>query len=367
MSGRLPALFKYIPELTPDRLRTHLERLWKRKINPPPERSIFTSPEKSPVTARQIAEVQTSAEPKQVSYAPASNLLIVTCMRGKVLQLYSIRENYTELEDEIQFEHQCVEVVTQGNLAFVTTTNFERPPRKVHNQLHIIDIEDRRKVSSVNTLGNWSKFIAPNPNKKEVLVSNWHSHSVSVIDIQNVRNPTVIEVIKWGESPRGIAVTQNGREAIITGFYSGNIGVLEKDCQGNWKITHTSPPFDEPNYAGNPRHVLVDEKKQIAYISNLGRNLLHIWSITERQFIDSITVGKSPNTIAFLDQDNCSLAVSCRESDRVYFINADEKRITGISEKTKPKPTGLCSLPGGEIAVTCFGSNTLARYKITDN
>ncbi len=364
MTERMADLLRYLPELSPTRLKKNIQRLWRREINPPPERGIYTSPEQYQVISKKIGQVETRQEPKQVAYSHFTNSLLVSCMEGRTLQAFSIRDKGLSLTNELTFPDQCVEVTAWNNLAFVTTTNFERPPRSTHNYLHVIDLDNWGVVSSIETEGNWSKLIAVHPDGEEVLVSNWHSHNISVIDIEDVQKPQVKQIIEWGEAPRGIAITGDGKTAILTGFYSGDIGVLEKQRNGEWNLVYTSPPFDQPHYPGNPRHLLIDDEKQLAYISNLGRNLVHIWSLPKRKFIDNLPVGKSPNSITFVDDEKKVLAVSCRGSNSVYFLDVKDRKTIGVSERTGDKPTGLCSLPGGEIAVTCFDDKTLSRYKM---
>lgn len=365
MNERMTNIFRYLPELKPNRVKTQLERFWKRKINPPPERNVFISPEEFKIMTEKIEEVKTKPEPKQVSYSPETNSLLVSCMKGKTLQLFSLKGEL-KLTKEISFADQCVEVTTKGKLAFVTTTNFERPPRETHNHFYIIDIASREVLSSTETNGNWSKFIAVSPQMDQALVSNWHSHDISVINIENIQRPKVTQVIKWGESPRGIAITKDGKKAVLTGFYSGNIGLLELDKYGKWKVAYTSPPFDHPNYSGNPRHVILNNEDKIAYISNLGRNAIHLWSMEKRKFIDTILVGKSPNSIAFLTKQEKILAVSCRGANRIFFINTNQRKVIGTSDETGDKPTGLCSIPGNEIVITSFGTKTLSKLKLTE-
>jgi DNA-binding beta-propeller fold protein YncE len=365
MRETLPNFLKYIPELSPDRLGKNLRRLWKRKINPPPERSVFSSPEEKKIMAHKIAEIQTRMQPKQVCYSPELNQLLVSCMAGRALQFYSPENGKLRLTSELSFPDQCVEVTTQNNLAFLTTTNFERPPRETHNHIHIIDIPSQETISTTETQGNWSKFIAVNNTQKEVLISNWHSHDISIIDIVNPQSPKVKQIISWGEAPRGIAITKDGQTAVITGFYSGNIGILQRNKQDHWETTFTSRPYDAPNYPGNPRHILLDEEEKTAFVSNLGRNSIHFWSLTEKKFMDTVSVGKEPNTITFADEEKQKIAVSCRGSNRLYFIDTVQRAVTGVSEQTRNKPTGLCRLPNNQLALTSFGENSLSIFQLT--
>lgn len=349
---------RLIPELHPATLRKNAIRFWKIYIHPPEERRVFVRPEKTKKIGERLAEVPTLREPKQVVFDYDTNFAYVSCMKGKCLQVFQIEGNRIKLHKNIRFEDQCVEVATKNGLVFATTTNFERPPRITRNKLYIFDAKSQEKVSEVDTGGNWSKLIAIRPQGDEVLVSNWHSHDISIIDITNVKKPKVKQILKWGEAPRGIDFLPLGNKAIVTGFYSGNLGFLSRSEDSKWKVEYTSPPFDTPNYSGNMRHVIALNSQE-AVVSNLGRNLVHFWSIEKKTFYKSISVGKSPNSMCLVD--GILLAVSCRDSSAVYFIDFESKRLIGRSPTTGKEPTGLCGVKSGFL-LTCFKSNTLSMF-----
>src|SRR3989304_6920758 len=280
--SKIMKLERFIPDLKPSKLRKNAARFWKLYIRPPKERGIFLPPEDVPQIFTKIDAKTTKAQPKQGSYDINSHQAFVSCMEGKTLQVFSVNEDKIKHKKNIPFEDQCVEVLADGEFVFVTTTNFERPPRILKNKLWILDIKTSEIISSVDTEGNWSKLIALRPQGGELLVSNWHSHDISVIGISNPRKPIVKQVLKWGEAPRGMAFLPEGDRLIVTGFYSGNLGIMEKNKQGEWTNVFTSEPFDKPNYPGNMRHVLISPDNQYAIVSNLGRNLVHFWNIQNK-------------------------------------------------------------------------------------
>ena len=354
---------RYMPELRPKRIKKNIKKFWKIYINPPKEKKIYLKPDKLPVIAAKVDEKQTKGQPKQVVYDKKTGLAFVSCMNGHALQVFKVTDTTVTLEDEVSFDDQCVEVLLYGDYVLVTTTNFARPPQELHNKLWILDIKTRKIVSSMDTGGNWSKLIAVNPKAKELLISNWHSHNISVVDVTDIKKPKLKQVLKWGEAPRGIAFTPDGTQAVVTGFYSGNLGILEKKPGSKeWESVYTGESFDKPHYSGNMRHVLIEKSGKRAIVSNLGRNMIHIWSIPKREFIETILVGKAPNSIDWVDDREEEIVASCRESDFVYRIDLKKKEVVGRSGRTGSKPTGLCSVKDGFL-VTGFDDATLELYK----
>lgn len=361
MIRQMKELGRYLYELSPHRIRENLCLFWKIKVNPPKEREVFLPPEKVAFITNKVDTKQTAKQPKQVVYDPKTQQVFVSCMEGRSLQIFRLEKNDISLTQEVPFADQCVEVLVANDLLFVTTTNFDRPPRELRNKLWILDTNTLEVISSVDTGGNWSKLIAIRPQGDELLISNWHSHDITAIDVSNSKSPQVKQILKWGEAPRGIAFLPDGNSAIVTGFYSGNLGVLERQTNGEWRSIFTSEPFDQPNYHGNMRHVLITDRGKTAIISNLGRNLIHFWNIEKRKFFDSVSVGKSPNSIDLLE--NGLLAISCRDSASVYLLNAQTHQVIGRSPATGKEPTGLCAILNGFL-VTCFGDNTVEMHRL---
>ncbi len=353
-------LIRLLPELNPKKISKNVTRFFKIYINPPKERGVILDPLNLSEKAFREDKTSTKAQPKQVVYNSKTKEAFVSCMKDQALQVFKIKDKKIKLEKEITFEDQCVEVAIYKDLLFVTTTNFNRPPGKLRNKLWLLDQKSKEIISSVDTGGNWSKLIAVRPQGDELLISNWHSHDISVVDITDPEKPNLKQILKWGEAPRGIAFLPDGNSAIVTGFYSGNIGILTKN-NNCWESSFTSKPFDAPNYSGNMRHVLITQDAKTAIISNLGRNLLHFWNIDKKIFEESISVGKSPNSIDFLTPDK--VAVSCRDSSYVYIVDTNSRKVIGRSQKTGSEPTGLCQVKSGFL-VTNFKENSLDLYSV---
>ena len=356
-------IYKHRGELTDSKRRNELiKRWWRIYVMPPPETNVYIDLERQPEIFRKSGFTLTADQPKQVALTNDRKTALVSCMSSRKLQFFEAES--LQKTGEIDMEEQCVEVITRGDLAFATTTNFvEQPP--FHNKLWVVDIPNQRIVSGVKTEGNWSKVIAITPDGLQALVSNWQSNSISVINIANPEKPTVTQVVPLRKCPRGIAFTSDGGKAIVANFYSGNIAELAKVAD-RWKVIYESEMFDQPRYPGNPRHVLISPNNHFAYISNKGRNLIHVWSIPERRFVTSYSVGKGPNTIDYFGHVSDQLIVSCSHSDRVCLLDLKTGKVLGVSPKTGENTTGMCALSETEFLATGFNSNSLEKFTLTN-
>jgi hypothetical protein len=124
-------------------------------------------------------------------------------------------------------------------------------------------------------------------------------------------------------------------------------------------FSYISPKLGTAEYGGAPRDIVIDSD-DTALFSNLGDNTINRWSISKREVIKRVRVGKEPNSIRLLE--NNILAVSCRTSKAVYMLDIKSLEIVGRSTMTGETPTGLAPIEGGFLA-TDFDSNQLRRFK----
>lgn len=308
-----------------------------------------------------VSKVKTALEPKQVVFHPEFKLAFVSCMKGKKLQVFDCSGDGLNLLKEFSFKSQCVEVAIYNNLCFVTLSKFSRIPG-VTDKLAIIDIKSRKILSIISTGGNWSKVIKIHPSGL-IFVSNWRSDNLSIIDISDLLQPKIIQLLPCGISPRGIAFIKSGEKGLVAAFYSRNIIEICQKSSKSFEVSFIGNPYDFPNFSGCMRDIVIDSRDQFAYISNLRRNLIHIYYISNRNIINSILVGKHPNSISFFDSAEKKLLVSCRESNTVCLLDINTRKVEGCTESEIKKPTGLSIYPGGFL-VTSFEESLLELYKI---
>jgi len=305
------------------------------------------------------ASSKTAEEPKQVAVYPKRKIAAISCMKGRAIQFFSYSNNDLKLIKQINFADQCVEAVISGKYCFVTATNFSRFINQ-KSYLIVVDLETLKVVSKIDTRGVWSKAIAVSPKWKTAFVSNWRSNDISVVDISDVKNPQIIQLIPCGKSPRGMAISKNS--VWVAGYYSRNISEIQRRLGRKFEVFYTTPPFDSKKYQGNMRDILISKDGEKAYISNMGRNLVHIFSVEEKAFTASLVVGKYPNSLSFADEKENKLIVSCRKSNSVYVIDLKDLAVAGRSQVTGEIPTGLASIKGGFLS-TSLENNKLELHK----
>lgn len=229
-------------------------------------------------------------------------------------------------------------------------------------KLYTINKYNQKKDSTFIPLiatGNTPKVIAKTSNDKFLLVSNWHSNTVSVLSLQDSLSPfgKVIQSIKMSAIPRGIAIDDKKNKSYIAIMGGNSISVIDNNT---WKIEK------ELQVVSNPRHIILD---------SLGRLFVSFNSLGQIACIDpssgktlfKANTNAQPRTIV-LSKNQDFLFVTCYSSNMVDVFKINNNSFTKIySLNCKGKPVGVdvfedkdkieawvCNYVGGNLNVFTF-------------
>jgi DNA-binding beta-propeller fold protein YncE len=213
--------------------------------------------------------------------------------------------------------------------------------KKANNskKIYTINKYNQKKDSTfipLITTGNTPKVIAKTSNDKFLLVSNWHSNTISVLSLQDSLSPfgKVIQSIKMSAIPRGIAIDDKKNKSYIAIMGGNSISVIDNNT---WKIEK------ELQVASNPRHIILD---------SLGRLFVSFNSLGQIACIDpssgktlfKVNTNAQPRTIVLSKNQNF-LFVTCYSSNMVDVFKINNNSFTKIySLNCKGKPVGWMCL-----------------------
>mgnify|MGYP000082182602 CR=1 FL=1 len=233
---------------------------------------------------------------------------------------------------------------------------------KNYKKIYTIHNNQKSKDSSYIPLiktGNTPKVIAKTNDSKFLLVSNWHSKTVSVLSLQDSLSPfgKVIQTIQMSDIPRGIAINDKTKHSYVAIMGGNSISVINNNT---WKIEK------EIKVASNPRHIILD---------SLGRLFVSFNNIAQIACIDpnngntlfKANTNAQPRTIVF-SKNQEFLFVTCYSSNMVDVFRIKENSFTKIySLDCKGKPVGVdvfedehkieawvCNYVGGNLNVFTF-------------
>ena len=309
-----------------------------------------------PIVLNKISELKTSPQPKHIIIK--DKRVFVSCIEGRCVDIFQFSEGNQPYLRTIKFSYPCIHSELIDKYLYTTLTSFSKAPFR-KDIIAVTDLASNA-TTYTTTKGKWSKVIAKNPKKPMLFVSNWFSNDVSIFDVHNPSAPKFVEKVTCGISPRGIAFSPKGNLALIACYYSRNI--IEIGINDiNVHIKHIGNPYDFPNYSGNMRDIAIDSPGTNAYISNMGRNLVHKYCIECKEITKSCNVGSSPNSIHLKGK---ILLVNCCKSNCIYVLNAENMSVLGISEKTLLGPVGLGMLSPNIYITTSFGNNCLEIWSL---
>ena len=181
--------------------------------------------------------------------------------------------------------------------------------------------------------GSTPKVIAKTIDNQFLLVSNWHSRTVSVVkvDSNNISSGTLIKNIPVAAIPRGIVVDDALQKTYVAIMGSSIISILNNN---NWQIERNIP------VASNPRHIVMDSKGKL-FVSFNSINQIACIDPKSGKSLFTATTSKQPRTIA-LSKDGNYLFVTCYKDNKLEVYKVDKNKFELISSlPCFGKPVGV--------------------------
>lgn len=193
------------------------------------------------------------------------------------------------------------------------------------------DKRDSFRVPLIET-GKTPKVISKTADSKFLLVSNWHSRTTSVLEMNTAAYPfgKVISTIPVSAIPRGIAVDDKNQKSYIAIMGGASLNVVNNNT---WKSDTIL------NVWSSPRHIVMDTSGHL-FVSYNSLGTIDCIDVTSGQSLFTAKTHAQPRTIV-LSKNYKFIFVTCYSSDfvDVYKINADNPIAIGF-EKVASLPCG---------------------------
>ena len=207
--------------------------------------------------------------------------------------------------------------------------------------------------------GKTPKVISRTSDDKYLLVSNWHSHTVSVLALDKEKAPygSIVQTIPVTDIPRGIVVDDSTQRSYVAIMGGASIAVVNNKT---WQIDTTL------NVSSNPRHLVMDNKGHLFVSYNSLATIACLDAETGKALFTAPTHSQ-PRTIV-LSKNHQFIFVTCYSGDMVdvYKINSDSfSKIASLPCKGHPVGVDIyeddnkleawvCSYSTGSISVFSF-------------
>ena len=165
------------------------------------------------------------------------------------------------------------------------------------------------EVDRIIPVGAVPKYLAVTPDDRFLLVANWCSFDVSVIETESGTELARIEV---GRHPRGIAVDPESTTAYVAVMGSNRIAVLN--------LAELSVSWLE-GVGANPRHLVIDPAGDFLYATLNGEGRVVKIDLESGEVTARVATGSAPRSMT-ISGDGTALYVVNYNSDTVAKVDA---------------------------------------------
>ncbi len=203
--------------------------------------------------------------------------------------------------------------------------------------------------------GRTPKVVEITPDGKQLLVANWHSGTITVVELAT---RTVTATIQSGASPRfvprGLAIASDSRTAYVANMGGGTISTIDLVALAKVREDAITP---------NPRHLALARDGRTLYISENGGGVVLKYDLVEGKELGRAAVGDQTRTIALSRDERVLYAVSNEEGKLVALRTGD---LTPLFATPFPAPMGVAVAPDDRrIWVTSYtGAGYVAVYDV---
>lgn len=203
-------------------------------------------------------------------------------------------------------------------------------------------------IESVVKVGSVPKFVAVSPNNKFVLVTNWSSGDISIVDIEKEKE---VKRIRLGTFPRGIVVNKLSDKAYVAIMGSSKIAEINLN---NFSISYIK------DVGKSPRHLCLSPDGKVLYASLNGEGVIAKINLLNQQ-IEKLKTGRMPRSME-ISKDGKFLYVVNYGSDKLTKVRTESWEVA-TSVKTNDKPIGVTfDSEGKNIWVACYEGSLMVFH-----
>jgi YVTN family beta-propeller protein len=220
-------------------------------------------------------------------------------------------------------------------------------PQSGYSDSFLYRIETKTNaIDGVAQVGVVPKYVATTPDDRLILVTNWCSWDLSVVDAATMRE---IKRVPLGAYPRGIAVSPNSATAYIAVMGARSIAKVDLATGATTWVR---------NVGGGPRHAVLDPAGRWLYVTlNADGNVIKLDTATDA-IVGRVKTGRAPRSMT-ISNDGTALYVVNYDSNSVSKVRAAD--MTVVQEvSTGTHPIGIAYEPTRHrVWVAIYSGNIL--------
>lgn len=183
------------------------------------------------------------------------------------------------------------------------------------------------RIDQVIEVGAVPKYLALTPDGKYLLVSNWCSYSLSVVDVASGKE---LRQIPLGPFPRGIAVDPTSQTAYVAVMGSTRIAIVDLNSFAVSWISHVGDA---------PRHIVISPDGRWLYATINGDGVVDKIDLESREVVKRVATGNAPRSMTMSPEGKYIYVVNYLSASVSKVRTSDMRVLQTV--KTYDKPIGI--------------------------
>ena len=199
-------------------------------------------------------------------------------------------------------------------------------------RIGIIDLKLGKKVREI-TGGPETEGIEFSKDGKQLIVTNEADNTVTVHSMKTGKLLKTIQTHEYGDRPRGIKVSPDGKTYLATLEYGNRFLVMDK----KFKVLRTVDTGD------TPYGIAYDRKGERIFVAANKAKTLQVFDAKSYEKIKDIPTGNRCWHFSFTPDDK-EILLACGKSDAIFVIDTEKLEVTKQIENKK-LPWGVVTYP----------------------
>ena len=203
---------------------------------------------------------------------------------------------------------------------------------KTPARIAVVDLKKGKKVREV-VGGPETEGVEFSKNGKQIIITNEADNTITVHNYKTGKLIKTVKTTEYGERPRGIKVSPDGKNYIATLEFGNNFIVLDKNFNHIKTVSTPNAPYG----------VSFDKKGERLFVASSKGQKLTAFDAKTFEKIKEIDVGKRCWHFSFTPDDQ-NILLACGKSDEILVIDANKLEVTKHIED-KQLPWGIVTYP----------------------
>lgn len=173
----------------------------------------------------------------------------------------------------------------------------------------------------------------------------------------NTQSLEIEAVVKVGSVPKYVAVSPNNRYVLVTNWCSGDVSVV--DAAQNKEINRI-------DLGAHPRGIVIDQQSQHAYMAIMGGTKVADLNLQTMQLSWLGSVGLTPRHLCLDPVYNRYLYATLNNEGKVVKVDLKTRKVVQKCASGKAPRSMVISANGAYLYVVNYLSNTLSKIRTAD-